>query len=54
MIYQIYKKNESDFELVGVFEVEADAMAELTTLRADGGDYHMELINGSFSTIMGV
>ena len=54
MIYQIYKKNGEDFELVQEFELESDMLVALSALKASVEDCHAEINKGSSSMILGV
>lgn len=54
MIYQIFKKNGDDFELVHECETQDEALTKLAFLRVDGGEYKLELNGISNSTVLGV
>lgn len=54
MIYQIFKNNGDDFELVQECELEADMLLELANFRASGSEYKAELNKGSSSMVLGV
>ena len=54
MIYQIFKKNGDDFELVHECETKDEALTKLAFLRVDGGEYRVELNNISMSAVLGV